>query len=99
MGSSEFCLNSAEPAVEQVEYEVVAEPDQRRVTPRAFIPEERVVSVDLDPLIQDAGFFQPGANQAAALEGNVRILAPPDVKQFAFDFARALERVVARALA
>jgi hypothetical protein len=47
------------------------------------------------PLEVGPDLFQPGPDQVAAVERDMRVLPAPDGQQFAFDVAGALEAVVA----
>jgi hypothetical protein len=62
---------------------------------RPLVTQEGVLAVDLVPLKVGPDLFEPGPDQVAAVERDMRALAAPDGQQFAFDVAGTLEAVVA----
>src|SRR5665213_1114916 len=58
-----------------------------------------MLGVDFEPLIIHTGFFKSRVNTDAAVQWNVGILPPPDVKQFAADIACPRERIIVHTLA
>ena len=90
-GATKGGVATVEAAVEQFEGEVHAETGEHGIVARAFVAQEGVLAVDLDPLEIDSGFFQTGVDPDPAFERHMGILPTPDVEEFSMDFARAFE--------
>jgi hypothetical protein len=63
--------------VEQFEHQPVAVIGQGRVVARPLVTQEGVLAVDLVPLEVGPDLFQPGPDQVAAVERDMRVLPAP----------------------
>jgi hypothetical protein len=87
----------AEAAVEEVEDKGHDAVGQVGVVAEAFVAQEGVGSVDLDPAHPSFDAVEAGLDLEAAFEGDVGILAAPDHEEFALDVGGAGEGVVLHA--
>lgn len=85
--------------MEKLKHELIAKTHQSRVVTRALIAQERMLSIDFDPLEIRAHFLEARVNQVAAFERYMWILPAPNVQQLTLNLARAFERIVVHAFA
>ncbi len=69
---------------------------QSRIVPVTLVAQKSIGPVHLVPLVVHLRLFQARTNPSPAVKRNVGVLPPPNVKQFAVNTARALERIVPR---
>ena len=69
--------------MEQFEHQPVAVIGQGRVVARPLVTQEGVLAVDLVPLKVGPDLFQPGPDQVAAVERDMRVLPAPDPRRSA----------------